>query len=93
MLSGMTMFAGIRERLQNEMKALTANSMIIKIIARAETKYSLLTDDSILSSTKINMGVIVNFLLFIFQCFCFIFKLFVMVVTALFFLFVWHVFL
>ena len=50
MSGGSTMFQGIPERLQKEMKALAPDSMTIKIIAPPERKYSVWIGGSILSS-------------------------------------------
>ena len=47
---GTTMFEGIAERLQKEIKALAPDSMTIKIIAPPERKYSVWIGGSILSS-------------------------------------------
>jgi len=47
---GTTMFEGIAERLQKEVKALAPDSMTIKIIAPPERKYSVWIGGSILSS-------------------------------------------
>jgi len=47
---GTTMFEGIAERLQSEIKALAPDSMTIKIIAPPERKYSVWIGGSILSS-------------------------------------------
>jgi actin-related protein len=50
MSGGTTMFNGIAERLQKEVKALAPDSMTIKIIAPPERKYSVWIGGSILSS-------------------------------------------
>ncbi|MCB9755004.1 MAG: actin, cytoplasmic 2 [Myxococcales bacterium] len=50
MSGGTTMFQGIPERLQKEIKALAPDSMTIKIIAPPERKYSVWIGGSILSS-------------------------------------------
>jgi actin beta/gamma 1 len=50
MSGGTTMFAGIAERMQKEVKALAPDSMTIKIIAPPERKYSVWIGGSILSS-------------------------------------------
>ena len=50
MSGGTTMYNGIPERLQKEMKALAPDSMNIKIIAPPERKYSVWIGGSILSS-------------------------------------------
>jgi len=50
MSGGTTMFNGIPERLQKEVKALAPDSMTIKIIAPPERKYSVWIGGSILSS-------------------------------------------
>jgi actin-related protein len=50
MSGGSTMFQGIPERLQKEIKALAPDSMTIKIIAPPERKYSVWIGGSILSS-------------------------------------------
>ena len=50
MSGGTTMFNGIPERLQKELKALAPDSMTIKIIAPSERKYSVWIGGSILSS-------------------------------------------
>ena len=50
MSGGTTMYQGIPERLQKEMKALAPDSMTIKIIAPPERKYSVWIGGSILSS-------------------------------------------
>ena len=52
--SGTTMFEGIAERLQKEIKALAPDSMTIKIIAPPERKYSVWIGGSILSSLSIS---------------------------------------
>jgi actin-related protein len=50
MSGGSTMFEGIAERMQKEIKALAPESMTIKIIAPPERKYSVWIGGSILSS-------------------------------------------
>jgi len=50
MSGGTTMFNGIAERMQKEIKALAPDSMTIKIIAPPERKYSVWIGGSILSS-------------------------------------------
>jgi actin-related protein len=50
MSGGTTMFNGIAERIQKEIKALAPDSMTIKIIAPPERKYSVWIGGSILSS-------------------------------------------
>jgi actin beta/gamma 1 len=50
MSGGSTMFQGVPERLQKEVKALAPDSMTIKIIAPPERKYSVWIGGSILSS-------------------------------------------
>jgi len=50
MSGGSTMFNGIAERMQKEVKALAPDSMTIKIIAPPERKYSVWIGGSILSS-------------------------------------------
>jgi len=50
MSGGTTMFNGIPERMQKEIKALAPDSMTIKIIAPPERKYSVWIGGSILSS-------------------------------------------
>jgi actin beta/gamma 1 len=50
MSGGTTMFAGIAERMQKEVKSLAPDSMTIKIIAPPERKYSVWIGGSILSS-------------------------------------------
>jgi len=50
MSGGTTMFTGIAERMQKEIKALAPDSMTIKIIAPPERKYSVWIGGSILSS-------------------------------------------
>jgi actin len=50
MSGGTTMFNGIAERVQKEVKALAPDSMTIKIIAPPERKYSVWIGGSILSS-------------------------------------------
>jgi actin beta/gamma 1 len=50
MSGGSTMFEGIAERMQKEIKALAPDSMTIKIIAPPERKYSVWIGGSILSS-------------------------------------------
>jgi actin-related protein len=50
MSGGSTMFNGIAERMQKEIKALAPDSMTIKIIAPPERKYSVWIGGSILSS-------------------------------------------
>jgi actin len=50
MSGGTTMFNGISERMQKEIKALAPDSMTIKIIAPPERKYSVWIGGSILSS-------------------------------------------
>jgi actin beta/gamma 1 len=50
MSGGSTMFEGIAERMQKEVKALAPESMTIKIIAPPERKYSVWIGGSILSS-------------------------------------------
>jgi actin-related protein len=50
MSGGSTMFTGIAERMQKEIKALAPESMTIKIIAPPERKYSVWIGGSILSS-------------------------------------------
>ena len=50
MSGGSTMFTGIAERMQKEIKALAPDSMTIKIIAPPERKYSVWIGGSILSS-------------------------------------------
>jgi actin beta/gamma 1 len=50
MSGGSTMFTGVPERLQKEVKALAPDSMTIKIIAPPERKYSVWIGGSILSS-------------------------------------------
>jgi len=50
MSGGTTMFNGIAERVQKEIKALAPDSMTIKIIAPPERKYSVWIGGSILSS-------------------------------------------
>jgi actin-related protein len=50
MSGGTTMFDGIAERMQKELKALAPDSMTIKIIAPPERKYSVWIGGSILSS-------------------------------------------
>jgi actin-related protein len=50
MSGGTTMFGGIAERMQKEVKALAPDSMTIKIIAPPERKYSVWIGGSILSS-------------------------------------------
>ena len=50
MSGGTTMFNGIAERMQKELKALAPESMTIKIIAPPERKYSVWIGGSILSS-------------------------------------------
>jgi actin-related protein len=50
MSGGTTMFSGIAERMQKEIKALAPDSMTIKIIAPPERKYSVWIGGSILSS-------------------------------------------
>jgi actin len=50
MSGGTTMFQGIAERVQKEIKALAPDSMTIKIIAPPERKYSVWIGGSILSS-------------------------------------------
>jgi actin len=50
MSAGTTMFSGIAERMQKEIKALAPDSMTIKIIAPPERKYSVWIGGSILSS-------------------------------------------
>ncbi len=50
MSGGTTMFNGIAERMQKEVKALAPESMTIKIIAPPERKYSVWIGGSILSS-------------------------------------------
>jgi len=50
MSGGTTMFSGIAERIQKEIKALAPDSMTIKIIAPPERKYSVWIGGSILSS-------------------------------------------
>jgi actin len=50
MSGGTTMFTGIPERMQKEIKALAPDSMTIKIIAPPERKYSVWIGGSILSS-------------------------------------------
>jgi actin-related protein len=50
MSGGTTMFNGIAERMQKEVKALAPDSMTIKIIAPPERKYSVWIGGSILSS-------------------------------------------
>ena len=47
---GTTMYEGVAERLQKEIKALAPDSMTIKIIAPPERKYSVWIGGSILSS-------------------------------------------
>jgi actin len=50
MSGGTTMFNGVAERMQKEIKALAPDSMTIKIIAPPERKYSVWIGGSILSS-------------------------------------------
>lgn len=50
MSGGTTMYQGIPERVQKEVKALAPDSMVIKIIAPPERKYSVWIGGSILSS-------------------------------------------
>jgi actin-related protein len=50
MSGGSTMFTGIAERMQKEIKAMAPESMTIKIIAPPERKYSVWIGGSILSS-------------------------------------------
>jgi len=50
MSGGTTMFNGVSERMQKEIKALAPDSMTIKIIAPPERKYSVWIGGSILSS-------------------------------------------
>jgi actin-related protein len=50
MSGGTTMYAGIADRMQQEIKALAPDSMTIKIIAPPERKYSVWIGGSILSS-------------------------------------------
>jgi len=50
MSGGSTMFKGIAERMQKEIKALAPQSMTVKIIAPPERKYSVWIGGSILSS-------------------------------------------
>ena len=50
MSGGTTMFNGVAERMQKELKALAPESMTIKIIAPPERKYSVWIGGSILSS-------------------------------------------
>jgi actin beta/gamma 1 len=50
MSGGTTMFTGIAERMQKEVKSLAPDSMTIKIIAPPERKYSVWIGGSILSS-------------------------------------------
>jgi actin len=50
MSGGTTMFNGVAERMQKEVKALAPDSMTIKIIAPPERKYSVWIGGSILSS-------------------------------------------
>jgi actin-related protein len=50
MSGGTTMFEGIAERMQKELKALAPDSMTIKIIAPPERKYSVWIGGSILAS-------------------------------------------
>jgi len=50
MSGGTTMFSGVAERMQKEIKALAPDSMTIKIIAPPERKYSVWIGGSILSS-------------------------------------------
>jgi actin-related protein len=50
MSGGSTMYAGIAERVQKDIKALAPDSMTIKIIAPPERKYSVWIGGSILSS-------------------------------------------
>ena len=50
MSGGTTMYQGIPERVQKEIKALAPDSMTIKIIAPPERKYSVWLGGSILSS-------------------------------------------
>jgi len=50
MSGGSTMFSGVAERMQKEIKALAPESMTIKIIAPPERKYSVWIGGSILSS-------------------------------------------
>jgi actin-related protein len=50
MSGGTTMYAGIADRMQKEIKALAPDSMTIKIIAPPERKYSVWIGGSILSS-------------------------------------------